>query len=165
MTWLWILLIGILIFIGIDYGRLVFKYQYNKILTPDEESYIPRRNIMIGVEGSSYIADLATMDIKAHKDANIDIKFFTDNKDIGCIKTVFENGDELIVYSYEKAKIIPLTQNEVDGYAQKLFFDYQLPEGAERAIIKQLGLLGYMVNIGICGEKVEVNNGYLGKNK
>lgn len=28
-----------------------------------------------------------------------------------------------------------------------------LPEGAERAVIKQLDLVDYMVNIGICSER------------
>jgi len=46
-----------------------------------------------------------------------------------------------------------LSPFERDNYEIKLFFDHKLPEGAERTIIKQLGLLDYMINIGICSEK------------
>lgn len=153
MEWLWILLIVVLIYIGVDYGRLIFKVRRLQQEAEVEVEYTPTRYIMIGSDKSQYITDLAMMDIQAHKDANIDIKIFVDNAEQGTTKVGFDNGDELIVYNYEKAQIAPLTQNEVRDYAQKIFFDYKLPEGAERAIIQQLGLLDYMVNIGICSEK------------
>ena len=153
MEWLWILLIAALAYIGFDYGRLIFKVRRLQQELGEEEDYTPVRYIMVGVNESQYIADLATMDIKAHKEMGINVKVFMDNAKQGITKVVFENGDELIVYNYEKAQIAPLTKREVKDYAQKIFFDYKLPEGAERAVIKQLGLLDYMVNIGICSEK------------
>ena len=153
MSWLWILLIAILVYIGVDYGRLMVKTRRLQQELGEEVEYTPTRYIMVGSNESQYIADLAKMDIQAHKDADIGIKIFMDNAEQGTTKVGFDNGDELIVYNYEKAQIIPLTQNEVKDYAQKIFFDYKLPEGAERAIIQQLGLLDYMVNIGICSEK------------
>lgn len=153
MEWLWILLIIVLVYIGIDYGRLIFKVRRLQQELGEEEDYTPVRYIMVGANESKYIADLAALDIKAHKEAGIGIKVFMDNAKQGITKVGFENGDELIVYNYEKAQIAPLTKREVKDYAQKIFFDYKLPEGAERATIQQLGLLNYMVNIGICSEK------------
>ena len=153
MEWLWILLIAILMYIGVDYGRLIFKVRRLQQELGEEEDYTPVRYIMVGTNESKYIADLAALDIKAHKEVGIGIKVFTDNAKQGVTKVGFDNGDELIVYNYEKAQIAPLTKREVKDYAQKIFFDYRLPEGAERAIIQQLGLLDYMVNIGICSEK------------
>lgn len=108
---------------------------------------------MVGAEGNNYIPELATLDVRAHTSAGIGVKSFIENQEQGYMKTVFENEDELIVYYYDKAQIVTLTQYEINNYSQKLFFDYKLPEGAERAVIKQLGLLDYMVNIGICSEK------------
>ena len=108
---------------------------------------------MVSANESQYIAALAAMDIKAHKKVGIGVKVFMDNSKQGITKVDFKNGDELIIYNYERAQIAPLTQNEIKDYALKIFFDYKLPEGAERAVIKQLGLLDYMVNIGICSEK------------
>lgn len=153
MEWLWILLIALLVYIGVDHGRLIVKVRRLQQELGEEEDYTPVRYIMVGADGSKYIADLAAMDIKAHKEAGISVKMFMDNAKQGITKVVFDNRDELIVYNYEKAQIAPLTKREVKDYAQKIFFDYKLPEGAERAIIQQLGLLDYMVNIGICSEK------------
>lgn len=156
MEWLWILLIAILIFIGIDYGRLQVKYRrLIKEVSEDFEftEYVPQRYIMIGAKKSKYIADLASMDIKAHSKVGVGIKTWIEKAEKGYNKIIFDNADELIIYEYETAQIAQLTKHERDNYAQKIFFDYKLPEGAERAVIKQLGLLDYMVNIGICSEK------------
>ena len=152
MEWLWIFLILALVYMGVDYGRLIFKVRRLQQQI-GKENYTPVRYIMVSANESQCIAALAAMDIKAHKEAGVGVKMFIDNAKQGITKVDFENGDELIVYNYEKAQIVPLTQNEVRDYALKIFFDYKLPEGAERAIIKQLGLLDYMVNIGICSEK------------
>lgn len=69
------------------------------------------------------------------------------------MKVWFENGDELIVYEYGVAQIQKLSKHEKKCFVHKIFFDYMLPEGAERAVIKQLDLVDYMVNIGICSER------------
>jgi hypothetical protein len=108
---------------------------------------------MIGTQGTPYITDLAMMSIKAHSTVDIGIKSYDDNADSGCMKVVFNNGDELIVYKYEKAQIVPLTKHEIDSYEHKLFFACELPVGAERAVVQQLGLVDYMINVGICSKK------------
>ena len=157
MQWIGIIMILALIYIGVDYGRLVVKsrrLEQESETTFEFTPYLPTRYIMIDANESQYITDLVTMDVKAHLQAGISIKYSEENKDKGILlKTIFENGDELIVYDYNNAQIAPLTKQEINNYSQKLFFDYKLPKGAERAIIEQLGLVDYMVNIGICSEK------------
>lgn len=150
--WIGLILVIALCYIGFDYGRLIVK---NRFLQREygQAPYEPTRYIMIGAKGSQYIQDLSMLDVTAHTAAGIGVMYLEDKKNEGYAKTVFENGDELIVYCYDKAQIAPLTKREINGYKHKIFFDYKLPEGAERAIIKQLGLLDYMVNIGICSEK------------
>jgi hypothetical protein len=106
---------------------------------------------MVSSKESSAIDDLAAMDIKAHVDAGVNMRLHSDKSGIKHI--IFENEDELLIYDYEIAQIVPLTQTEINNYNQKLFFDYNLPEGAERAVIESLGLVGYMINIGICKDK------------
>ena len=106
---------------------------------------------MIKTKDGNYIDDLAQLDIDAHKAAGVEVGQIVRKQ--GYTKTIFLNKDELVIYDYNEAQILPLTQLELNNYKQKIFFDYKLPKGAERAVIKQLGLLNYMVNIGICNEK------------
>ena len=153
MNWMIGFLVALLMYIGFDYGRLMLKNRRLQQSVFEFEDYTPIRYIMIGATHGKYIGELATLDVKAHTSAGIGIKEYVEDTEHGYVKTVFENKDELIVYDYDKAQITALTQKELNDYAHKLFFDYKLPEGAERAIIKQLGLIGYMVNIGICSEK------------
>ena len=150
--WIGLILVIALFYIGFDYGRLIVK---NRRLQEEcgQAPYEPTRYIMIGAKGSQHIQDLSMLDVTAHTAIGIGVMYLEDRKNEGYAKTIFENGDELIVYCYEKAQIAPLTKREINDYKHKIFFDYKLPEGAERAIIKQLGLLDYMVNIGICSEK------------
>ena len=108
---------------------------------------------MIKTKDGNYIDDLAQLDIDAHKAAGVEVEQVVRKYEQGYTKTIFLNKDELVIYDYNEAQIVPLTQLELNNYKQKIFFDYKLPKGAERAIIKQLGLLDYMVNIGICSEK------------
>lgn len=153
MGWQFIILIMLLVYIGFDYGRLIAKNKHLQNGVLELENNTPTRYIMVGARDSQYITYLATLDIDAHAQAGVLVKYSEENKEKGIQKIVFENDDELIVYDYENAQVIPLTKKEINDYSQKIFFDYRLPDGAERAIIKQLGLLDYMVNIGICSEK------------
>lgn len=150
MEWLWILFIIALGYIGFDYGRLILKDRRNR-LDYEFEPYTPIRNIMISSEKSSHVLDLYTMCVQAHTEAAIDVVSSVIQD--GYSKIIFENRDELILYFYDKAKINVLTATEIEDYSQKIFIDSNLPKGAERAVIEQLGLLDYMVNIGICSEK------------
>lgn len=143
------LLIVALIYIGIEYGTLVFEHRRQQ----KDDIYTPTRYIMIKTRDGNYIDDLAQLDIDAHKAAGVEVEQVVRKHEQGYTKTIFLNKDELVVYDYNEAQILPLTQLELNNYNQKIFFDYKLPKGAERAIIQQLGLLNYMVNIGICSEK------------
>lgn len=156
MNWQWILLIIALIYIGIDYGRLIVKSRRLEDLVGNSieyEEYTPTMYIMVGAQGSEYIADLSMMDVKAHQDVGVGISVAIVKEEQGYTKSIFENGDILVVYCYEKAQFAPLTRQERERYAMRLFFDYKLPIGAERAVIEQLGLLDHMIDIGICSEK------------
>lgn len=66
--------------------------------------------------------------------------------------TVWDNGDEEYLYCYGAQEMKKLAR--IGDYETKIFFDSKLPEGAIRATLKDLGLEGYMVQIGICkGDK------------
>ena len=150
--WMGIVLLGILFYLGFDYGRLWLKSRRLEEELGDTD-YTPMRYIMIGTNNSDVIADLSSLDIQAHKKAGVKIvnQLIQPNK--GFIKVWFENGDELIVYEYGVAQIQKLSKHEKKCFVHKIFFDHMLPEGAERAVIKQLDLVDYMVNIGICSER------------
>jgi hypothetical protein len=111
---------------------------------------------MFTAEADGHMQALCRLDILTHSAAGIEVC----RKEIqeGYQKIVFENGDELLIYEYEKAPILPLTQQEVSHYRQRLFFDHKLPIGAERAIIEQLGLVNFMIDIGICREDEKEND-------
>lgn len=101
-----------------------------------------------------YLVKLTTLCIKAHGDANIKItKYDSSQENVGVIKVYFDNDDELLVYQYGKAKIKELTNREKKNYANKIFLDYKLPEGAAGAVIKDLGLMNHMVYFGFCDER------------
>ena len=150
MFWIGLILVLLLIYIGIDYGRLMAK-AWRQQTQIDFEPYTPVRYIMIASEHAKHMMELYMLDVNAHSEAGINVKVSIAQE--GYSKIIFDNNDELIMYFYDKAPIDRLTQKEIDNYSHRVFFDYRLPEGAERAIIKQLGLLDYMVNIGICSEK------------
>jgi hypothetical protein len=150
--WIGVLLIAAVLYVAIDYGRLVIKcrrYENNIDFIPE----MPTLNIMVTTKNNNCIASLSEMNINAHIDADWGIKAVFNNESTGCIKTYFENEDIQIVYNYENAVIEKLTKAEIDNHILQIFFDNELPEGAERAVIKKLGLLDYMVKIGICSDK------------
>ena len=92
--------------------------------------------------------------LKARKNAGISITEYTEDKAAGLLKVVFDNDDELWVYScYEEAQIHALTERQKSGYVHQLFLDSKLPDGAHAAIIKSLGLLDYMISTGLCTKK------------
>ena len=93
---------------------------------------------------------LMEMNIQAHLHANV--KILSDGEKDGCRLIVFDNGDEIMIYDRE-AQIVPLMAHERDDFVVKVFVDYELPVGTERAFIEQLGLIDYMVYIGICKSK------------
>lgn len=149
MFWIGFFLILALIYIGFDYGRLLLKVRRQE-LQINEETQLLTRYIMIGTKDSSKIQELADLDVEAHAKHGINVKFCIAGANESSMKTYFENGDELLVYRYEDAEIEALTKQEKEKYVHRIFFDYKLPEGAERAVIEKLGLLDYMINVGIC---------------
>lgn len=154
MTWIWLFLVVLLIYIGFDYGRLIINNRRLQNYVGEEDTkYTPSRHIMFRSSEGFYISKLAKMSLSAHQIADVGIKSYNEDQDGKYMKIVFDNKDELIVYEYGAMPIDRLSKQEIDNYEHKIFFDYKLPEGAERAIIEQLGLTNYMVNIGICSEK------------
>lgn len=84
-----------------------------------------------------YILKLASLCIAAHKDNNIGVVRYEDKlNEKGTMLIKFENDDELLIYRYDIAKIVPLSKHNIKNYLIKLFLDYKLEEGAERTIIK-----------------------------
>ena len=151
-----IVIIGLVI-IGFLYGNM---WKENDALRKALEDggqtiELPLKYIMFSAGPDSEIMELAQTALHAHAFAGVKIKDVVSSKE--CQKTIYENNDELIVYQYG-ATIKPLKRHELNGYALKIFFDDKLPTGAERAIIKQLGLADCMVTIGICTNKTKGEN-------
>lgn len=155
MIGLGIIIILLLIYVGFDYGRLIVK---NRRIEQELDifDYVPVRNIMIAAPDGDHIVDLSLMCLSAHHKSGVGVKSLIEEKHF--TRTLFDNGDEMWLIKYdENMSIDALTKHEKEDYANKIFFDYKLPEGAERVIIKQLGLIDYMVNMGFC-QKKGVNN-------
>lgn len=151
--WLGILMLLGLLYIGIEYGCLLRENKRLREGVQEIDEYTPVRYIMIGAKGSSHIADLSITTVQAHSAVGVGIKCIYEKDEEKVVKTFFENGDELFIYQYGVAPIDALSKGQIDGFINRIFFDYNLPQGAERAVIEQLGLVDYMVNIGICSEK------------
>lgn len=143
-----------LLYIAVHHAILCVKY---KRLNEEQESQLedsqPTKYIMVSWKNSDYILDLAHNCTRAHLASHIPIHFSDTDEELGRDNTIFENGDQLLVYDYSKARIVPLSKAEINNYSYRLFFDNQLPLGAERAVIQALGLQDYMVSVGICSKK------------
>ena len=147
--WLMFTILGGLCFVAIDHTRLWIN---NFRLHQFSISNTPIRAIMVSMQESVYMKDIAYLFINARKREHIFIKSYQNEEETGYHKIVFDNNDELLLYDYEKADITALTKHEKQQYEQNLFLDYKLPPGAQCAIVEKLGLLDYMVKIGICTE-------------
>ena len=147
--WQGLLILAIAIYLGVDYGRLI--YQNRKLRDECDlsfELYTPVRYIFIGMNDGERVQTLKRMDIEAHVAAKVAMtQHFLQP---GSEKIVYENDDEIFYYEWGSTAIEPLKSTELSSHRTKIFFDIQLPEGAERAVIKALGLTNYMVSIGIC---------------
>lgn len=146
MIWFLAVLISTLIYIGIDYGRMVYKAQHMQI---EYVSYVPQRLMFFASKEGEYMADLYSKAMQAREQAGDNIRLAFNRE--GYIFTTYESGDELRFYSME-AQIDELTQHEIDEYENRVFVDHKLPLGAIRAIVDDLGLRNYMFDFGICDE-------------
>lgn len=135
-------------YLGFDYGRMFLKLR--RMEAPG--SHPPFQFIMVGTKESKVIQQLVNLDVSAHFMAGVSVKKNISKK--GFNRIVFGNDDEIIVYEYGEAPITALTPQEKEEYVQKIFFDINLPIGAERAVVKDLGLVGYMISMGVCSEEI-----------
>ena len=148
-VWLMITILGGLCFIAIDHIRLqINNFRLHQFSISDA----PIRAIMVSMQESAYMKNIVHLFINARKRQHIFIKSYQSEEETGYLKVIFDNDDELLLYNYEKANIIALTENEKQQYEQNLFLDYKLPPGAQCAIVEKLGLLDYMIKVGICTE-------------
>lgn len=112
----------------------------------------PTRYVMLSAQGSAYMTELMTTAMRAHSDGEVRIKSYDVENNSNLIKIKYENDNEIIWLNYEKAPIDTITLTHSDDYAYKLFVDCKLPEGTARALIEHLGLVDYMVSLGICSK-------------
>lgn len=149
MDWIWILLIGCLVYIGIDYGCMVYKTKCRQTVI-EYTPYTPIRHIFIAQGDNSMAEDLFEASIQAHCKAGYKIETERAHVDQKTTYIVWDNGDEELIYFYGTSPIDQLAPAQIKEYEHKLFFDSDLPIGAERAVIKALGLEDYMIQVGIC---------------
>lgn len=149
MNWIWILVIGCLVYIGIDYGRLVYKSKCSDQII-EYTPHAPIRHIFVAAKDNSTVEDLFEVSINAHCKAGCTIKTERAHVDQKTTHIIWDNEDEELFILYGTSPIDQLTAAQIKECEHKLFFDNNLPEGAERAVIKALGLEDYMVQIGIC---------------
>ena len=100
-------------------------------------------------KGNDYMTKLATTALRAHSDAHIGVKDYVQDSE-AIVHMIMDNKNEIIVWNYDKAPDYELKLRKLNKYAYKCFFDAELPKGTERAIIQKLGLMNYMISIGIC---------------
>ena len=67
---------------------------------------------MVSMQESAYMRDKVHLFINVRKRHHIFIKSYQNEEEAGYHKIVFDNDDELLLYDYEKAKIIALTEYE-----------------------------------------------------
>ena len=153
MNWFLAILISALIYIGIDYGRVIRRARR---IEAEYSPYTPQRLLFFASEEGQHIADLYRKAMQARERAGDNIRLSFNRE--GYICTVYESGDELRFYSNGES-LEKLTKHEIEDYENRVFFDYKLPLGAIRAIIGDLGLRNYMFSFGICDESQGENNG------
>lgn len=120
--------------------------------TTEFTQFTPTRYIMLSAQGSMYMTELMTTAMRAHSDGEAHIKNYEVENDSNLIKIKYENGNEIIWLNCDKAPIDTIKLSHRDDYAYKLFVDHKLPEGTARALIEYLGLVDYMVSLGICSK-------------
>lgn len=149
------LLVSCCIWVAWSYTKMWFD---NKALrqelgdTVEFTQFTPTRYIMLSAQGGAYMMELLSTAMRAHSDGEAHIKSYDIADDNSLIKIKYENGNEIIWLNCDKAPIDVITLTHSDDYAYKLFVDHKLPEGTARALIEHLGLVDYMVSLGICSK-------------
>lgn len=148
-----VLIVGCAIYIAWSYTKLWLENEQLKSEVNYDTNEINGdtaiRYILVGAKDSEYMTKLATTALRAHTEAHISIKKYEQDSE-AIVHIVMDNKNEIIVWNYDKAPDYELKLPKLDKYAYKCFFDIKLPEGTERAIIQKLGLMNYMISIGIC---------------
>lgn len=143
-----------LIFLAVDHTRILIE---NKRLWSyiQQEEATRSRNIYIKTKEEDDLIDhLIAVNMEAYDQVQATIVKRYQNNDYLFIE--YDNGDQIIVAQYG-ARIGAFPQNSIGNYSHRIFFDYKLPDGAIRAVIKDLGLTDYMIQIGICTERSSEN--------
>lgn len=141
-----------IVFIGVTYGQALWENRQLRIeLGLEDTEYLPIRYIFVTTKGSKHIQQLIDMSIKARHDVDIKTNCVVDKN--GMVRTIFSNGDEVVVYDFEEAQMLPLLPYDKAHFVHKIFVDSELPDSAARATIERLGLIDYIVSIGICSPK------------
>ena len=145
-----LILIAALVFLAIDHTRIIIE---NRRLWKyiEQEEATRSRNIYIKTKEEDDLIDhLVAVNMEAYDQVQATIvKRYWNH---GCLFVEYDNGDQIIVAQYG-ARIGAFPQNSIGNYSHRIFFDYKLPDGAISAVIKDLGLTDYMIQIGICTER------------
>ena len=112
--------------------------------------YSPIRHIFVARGDNSAARGLYEASIQAHRKAGYKIETEDACVDQKMTHIIWDNGDEELIYVYGISPIDKLAPAQIKEYEHNIFFDSDLPKGAERAVIKALGLEDYMIQIGIC---------------
>ena len=137
-------------FLAIDHTRIIIENRRLRRYIEQEEIVRSRSIYIKAKEEDDLIDHLAAINMEAYDQAQATIiKRYRNN---GCLFVEYDNGDQIIVAQYG-ARMGSFPQNSIGNYSHRIFFDYKLPDGAIRAVIKDLGLTDYMIQIGICTER------------
>lgn len=150
----YIIIIG-LMFVAVHHTIILWQNKTLKafIQQQQQEASIPIYFITVCNQTVDYMYKLAALTLGAHQRAKIRV---TETYDQGGIcRTSFENGNELVLIDYSQdidwkmiRDILQTPDKEI-----KIFFDYKLPVGAERAVIENLDLFDKAITFGYCTEK------------
>lgn len=156
MNWLWLILIAALIYIGIDYGRMVYKTRIAQEEVYQLEPYVPIRNIFVAQQGSQHIQDLIMSSYESHIKNGDMVKSTMADEDKGYTHIWFKSGDEIVSIRYqEDMSIARMKGRKLTDYINRVFFDDELPDSAIRDTVAQLGLKKYMFSFGLVQKEKE----------
>ena len=141
-----LILLALLGYIGVSYGVMWYRYCKMKSYC-DEEDYCPARYIFLQKPGSAEMQELVNMCINAYKKGGFLIIKDSERRD--CRTIQFSNTSEVIIYD-EGAPIDRLSEYQIKHFTHKIFIDSELPDGAYRALIEDLGLTNHTVTVALC---------------
>ena len=144
---IWIIFIA-LIYILFEHTSLLIKCRRLQQLRDSE--FVPQRMIFLyDKDTKDQMQKLYEISINTHAKNNIEVRLNLNLENGQYIRTIYENANEVLLLDINST-FPGLADCNATDYMNKIFVGNKLPEGAIRASIEKLGLLGYAFTFGYC---------------